>query len=613
MSKKIDKIYTRSYLRIFLPMLFMILIFTQGIFMANPTQTKSVTTVNPLTKSEIGVNDIGYEWLILNYLDGDNNLEENAMSDINELEEGFNSGSIKVLALLDRTPGYDTTDGDWTGTRLYEITHDIDYGTIASTLIKDFGELNMGDGDTLELLLEYGLNNYSSISNRIWLNLWDHGGGIDGICWDDSSSGDSLKMDEMQQAIYNKETEYSRKIDLISHDACLMNMIEVANELKDLADFYVGSEETVPVDGFDYFNILDFLSTNPTTSAENLAIALVDFYEAYYDSYTSYVTLSALNLSVMDNIIQYTNYFAGNLSIVISDGEGSGIDEAYFNTLAFYDLYVVDYKDFVLQILENTTLTFLYPDLETAAILLLNEFDNLIISNYQHSVYSGKAYGVSIFMPIWVGMYETYIDHYIYDEDLFENIDWLTETLWDEFLDDFYSAGFGVFSEFTPLELGLATGVLTVYEYESHFYQITIDDTAVYELSCQVLNGDADLYLYTMGFTLIGLSEFYNPEDGSYERIQMVLFSGIYIIEIYGFWDSNYDLIINQKTIEEIPIGGTRTATAGSQDGDDDGHYRQVYGNYYQVVITDDDLGSYSIDIEYNSLDVDFDLYIYTS
>ena len=120
--------------------------------------TKATTNVklNQTSLSQIlEPNDILYDWLIMIYLDGDNNLEDVAIDDFNELEEGFDPAQdIKILVLLDRTPGYDTSNGDWTGTRLYQITSD-DTSTITSTLIEDKGVLNMGSGTVLEDFVEY--------------------------------------------------------------------------------------------------------------------------------------------------------------------------------------------------------------------------------------------------------------------------------------------------------------------------------------------------------------------------------------------------------------------------------------------------------------------------
>ena len=42
------------------------------------------------------------------------------------------------------------------------------------------------------------------------------------------------------------------KVDVLAFDACLMQMAEVAYEVKDLADYVVGSEETEPGPGYPY-------------------------------------------------------------------------------------------------------------------------------------------------------------------------------------------------------------------------------------------------------------------------------------------------------------------------------------------------------------------------
>lgn len=77
-------------------------------------------------------------WLVLVYLDGDNNLEKAAIDDFNEMESAMyklNNDGLNILALFDRTSGYDSTNGDWTGTRLYYIELDNDLNNINSTLL----------------------------------------------------------------------------------------------------------------------------------------------------------------------------------------------------------------------------------------------------------------------------------------------------------------------------------------------------------------------------------------------------------------------------------------------------------------------------------------------
>ncbi len=126
---------------------------------------------------------------IMVYLDGDNNLEQYALQNFNEMEAGLNNPDLNVIVLFDRAPGHDTSDGDWTGTRLYKIVHDPNGAdnTIRSTRLGglingvnlttsgDSEELNMADPQTLSGFVDYVRANYPS--EGYMLILWNHGGG----------------------------------------------------------------------------------------------------------------------------------------------------------------------------------------------------------------------------------------------------------------------------------------------------------------------------------------------------------------------------------------------------------------------------------------------------
>jgi len=67
---------------------------------------------------------------------------------INEMEKSSLPSSINIIVQIDRIDGYDSSNGNWTTTRRYKITHDTNTSTIGSQLIQDMGELNMGDPQT---------------------------------------------------------------------------------------------------------------------------------------------------------------------------------------------------------------------------------------------------------------------------------------------------------------------------------------------------------------------------------------------------------------------------------------------------------------------------------
>ena len=595
---------------LFLLTLFMLVLMSMHI---SPNQAYNEEIGNITTQFEyestIETDDIpDFDWVVMNYIDGDNNLEEEAIEDLNEMEAEFSATArIAVVVLIDRTPGYDESNGDWTGTRLYNVTYDIT-DTITSNMLQDMGELNMGSSATLENFLDYCFSNF--YSDRYWLNLWDHGGGVDGICWDDTSGSDSLTIEEMQTAIENSEATNSKYIDLISHDACFMNMIEVGYELRDLCDYFVGSEESVPGDGFDYETIISDLVSNSNMNASTLANLLVDAYESFYNPIVDYVTLSALNLSAMDQFLLAVNNFAGNLTWIVNDGQGKGIEEAFFETQTFYGDYSIDFQDFVEELLSNTTLMTNYPDLNTSSIYLLQEFYNLILNNYQHSCYSGDANGVSVFMPYNDPFINVWIENYIDSVDIFAGIDWLTYTFWNEFLDVFYTAGYGERTfEYEQMFLDTTIGPLALGENDEVYYYIAILETAVYEVTCEVISGDADLYLYDVSYgDFIASSLYFNPDDGDYEKIRLLLTPGYYFVNVFAYSSSSFNFDMTQIAIPELAVNVPVTSISGTQEGDDYGHYIQTFYHYYSF--TANISGTYTFTLSYNSYNVDYDLYL---
>jgi hypothetical protein len=88
------------------------------------------------------------KWTVMIYISGDNNLEDYVVKDIEE-ELGLvgSNADIKILALADRGPGYDTSGGDWQTTKLFYVTQ----GMIADSddAVEDWGERNFGDPQTL--------------------------------------------------------------------------------------------------------------------------------------------------------------------------------------------------------------------------------------------------------------------------------------------------------------------------------------------------------------------------------------------------------------------------------------------------------------------------------
>ncbi|MCR4402388.1 MAG: clostripain-related cysteine peptidase [Firmicutes bacterium] len=268
-----------------------------------------VTTLNGAYGNLLG------KWTVMVYMCADNNLESAAIADLNELEEVGSTGEVNILVQIDRAKGFDKSNGDWTGTRRYYVTRDpnppgsADYGTVVSPLAPWDGnnaetEVDMADPASLRDFVAWCMASYPA--QHYVLVLWDHGDGWTiwrrprvaprAICLDEES-GRALDLDQVRAAL-----EGLPRLAVIGFDACLMQMIEVAYEMRGVADIAVGSEGLEPEEGWDYNEALSGLCADPYgTSPWDFAMTVVDSYLASYGT-ASGVTLSAFRLEEADGI-----------------------------------------------------------------------------------------------------------------------------------------------------------------------------------------------------------------------------------------------------------------------------------------------------------------------
>lgn len=360
----------------------------------NSTAERGAPQLVVYTKNEQGEMDDGiatdivdvaggnYKWVVMYYVDADNDLEPYIMADVNEIEAvNYAAKDILVVALIDRFGGgYWDGDGDWGDTRAFELGYDsgglndnlssssvrISIPELNITSTSTDVELNMGDPDTLEKFIAYCKTAYPA--DNYMLLMTNHGGGwrddpakrderiqrivIDkALSWDETNSNDSLTMKEVRQAIYNGAGIASggSKLSLVAFDACLMGSVEVAYELRDVASYLVASSEEIPGFGFPYTQIFTALAgTDSEITPEYFGKTIIDNYVLAYTNGTNYeyptftsndITLSLTDLSKISTVVSAVNDL------------GSALDASYLNIdsrlLAdSFDGYTVDLYDF---------------------------------------------------------------------------------------------------------------------------------------------------------------------------------------------------------------------------------------------------------------------------
>lgn len=172
------------------------------------------------------------------------------------------------------------------------------------TLVKDadLTTNDMGTKAAFQSFLEWGLTEYPAENTGVI--LWNHGGALDGCCYDDNS-GDSLTASEVKTALQGafKTMNRNEKLEWIGYDCCLMQVQDIAEFNSTYFNYMIASEESEAGEGWDYDTWVDDLYAYKST--ETILTSICDGFIAEYQrtygsqGYDNDQTLSWLDLSKM--------------------------------------------------------------------------------------------------------------------------------------------------------------------------------------------------------------------------------------------------------------------------------------------------------------------------
>ena len=204
-------------------------------------------------------------WTVMVYIDGDNNLEDYVVKDIEtELSALGSNASVNVVALADRGPGYDTSRGDWQTTKVYYCTQ----GMLAdaASAVADWGERDMGDPQTLKDFVTWTKANFPA--TRYLLAFWDHGymtfQGYTSV--DDTSGGDALDEDEQVAAM-----TAVGPVSVVAWDMCNRQMLEVGADWQPFATAMAGSESYTNWEGIQYDAVIAAIRATPAMTPQQVS------------------------------------------------------------------------------------------------------------------------------------------------------------------------------------------------------------------------------------------------------------------------------------------------------------------------------------------------------
>ena len=245
-----------------------------------------------------------YEWTVLLYMAGDNNLSEECVYALNEIKEGLDDNPrLSVLAQFDPS-------GLRAATRRFELH------STATSLSDDVRwearETDTGEPSNLLDFIRWGISTYPA--NNYMVVLVGHGTGTDDDFLRDENPPNSLSVLEFQE-VFAKLKRDGHTIDILGMDTCLMSMAEVCYEmLRNKVTYMVGSEGFAPNTGWPYRAILSELSKKISRDGSaapvdprDLAIQIVDQYQEFYTPYINggiSVDQSALEVANIEGVQQ---------------------------------------------------------------------------------------------------------------------------------------------------------------------------------------------------------------------------------------------------------------------------------------------------------------------
>lgn len=186
-------------------------------------------------------------------------------------------------------------------------------GQKSPELIKDVGRRNMGDAATLSDFLQFGIS--TAPAKRYVLIFWDHGGGpVYGVCNDENYKDDGLTLSELRTGLKNGLG--GTRVDIVGFDCCLMNCLDLCNDLYGIADYAVVSQELVSGTGLNYDEWMKPVVSDPGISSQKIAMSIADTYVAENSRgrYADTATMSVIAMDKMPAVMEAANAFSASLS-----------------------------------------------------------------------------------------------------------------------------------------------------------------------------------------------------------------------------------------------------------------------------------------------------------
>lgn len=361
------------------------------------------------------------EWTFLLFLNGHNNLSSYGDMNIKDMEKSGSTDQVNYIVEWGKA-------GDKVNRRL-RVEKSKDPSKVTSPAVMTLNDVDMGDYKSLVEFVRWGVKAYPA--KHYFIAVWNHGSGwkrlqrggemqARDISYDDNT-GHHITTEQLGLALAEAKQIIGHNVDVYGSDACLMQMAEVATQMKESVDYVVGSEETEPGQGWPYAPMMQKWGATPSqTPAEVAKLLSVEYTKAYNGGVygRQSVTFSAIDMSKMDALIDSTKALAAHLKSLDKDSIKKIKSEISNNVQNFYYSDYIDYADFAKRI---DALAIKHDSKLFAQVI--SDIKSLVIS-----VDSTSSYSAATGLSIWGPTYSTG------DMARYSNLEFSKLTGWDEVL-----------------------------------------------------------------------------------------------------------------------------------------------------------------------------------
>ena len=349
------------------------------------------------------------KWTVMVYMCG-SDLES-------DVKERLATSDITEILSVDNKPDNVNIIIETGGAKSWAPTYNIDKNYLQrwhvdnKQLILDASltKANMGKSDTFQSFLEWGLTEYPA--EKTGVILWNHGGAMRGVCYDENYRDDSLLNSEVKSALSNAfiNTNQIDKLEFIGYDACLMQVQDIAEFNSQYFNYMIGSQEAEAGEGWDYDTWIDDLYNDSST--ETILEEIVDGFIAdnggtTVDNYEGEIADQVISYLDLSNITEYKEAWE-NMATALQE-KFSSSNRRQFNTLIKsvkyfagddYDYFgTFDAKDFINKLQNDNT--FKVDDNIANAVLTAHQ--NLV-KYLVAQKHAENAHGLSMFWGVDAG------------------------------------------------------------------------------------------------------------------------------------------------------------------------------------------------------------------